>query len=159
MKSIRREVVLDHPPARVWTALTDPRVLETWMMETTLQGEPRVGQRFQFRTKPAPGFDGIIECEVLEAVRPERFAYSWASGKGKKHRTRVEWTLTREGPGTRLVLEHSGFEGLMGYFMRAMMAGGWNKKVSVYLNVVARRLEVVADDVSRMEMTNVMECE
>lgn len=158
MKGIRREIVLDHPPERVWRALTDPRALAIWMMETTLAGEPHVGQRFEFRTKPAPGFDGVIECEILEAVPPRRLAFSWRSGKGRKHATRVEWTLTPEGPGTRVVLEHSGFEGLMGFFMRSMMSAGWSRKVASYLGEVVRRLELAGDDPSRMDVSRIMDC-
>jgi uncharacterized protein YndB with AHSA1/START domain len=143
----------------VWHALTDPAVLAIWMMESTLTPPVRVGQRFQFRAKPAPGFDGIIECVVVAADPPRRLAYSWASGKGRKHQTRVEWTLSPEGPGTRLVLEHSGFDGLTGFLMRAMMRGGWGRKVTRYLTEVTRRLEVAGDDSKRIDRSSVMECD
>lgn len=37
-------------------------------MCTSNDFEPRIGHRFQFRTEPAPGFDGVVNCEVLAHV-------------------------------------------------------------------------------------------
>ena len=128
MKSIRREVVYPHPPERVWRALTDPAIVATWLMESDI--EPRVGHRFQFRTKPAPGFDGIVHCEVLEADPPRRLAYSWAGGPTRDRPTRVEWTLTPIDGGTRVLLEHSGFHGVSGFFLRTMLGRGWGHKLT-----------------------------
>ena len=127
MRGIRREVVYPHPPERVWRALTDPAVLATWLMESDI--EPRVGHRFTFRTKPGPGFDGIVHCEVLEADPPRRLVYTWGGGPTKEHPTRVEWTLTPEGSGTRLLLEHSGFRGVAGFLLRTMLGRGWGHKL------------------------------
>jgi uncharacterized protein YndB with AHSA1/START domain len=159
VKSIEREVVLPHPPERVWRALTEPRLLRIWMMETTLSGEPRPGLRFQFRTKPAPGFDGIIECQFLEVDRPRRLVFSWASGKAKDRPTTVAWTLTPTATGTHLRLEHSGFAGLLGLFMRQMMSGGWGRKVTRYIGEVVQRLADAGDDIARTNLSTVMECD
>ena len=77
--------------------------------------EPVKGNRFTFQTKPAGAWDGVIRCEVLEAVPNERLAYAWLSGDannvgyGSPLDTRVTWTLTRVKSGTRLRLVHSGF--------------------------------------------------
>ncbi len=38
--------------------------------------EPHVGHEFQFRTKPAPGFDGIVNCVVLEVEPPRPAGWS-----------------------------------------------------------------------------------
>jgi uncharacterized protein YndB with AHSA1/START domain len=156
--AIRREIVLAHPPERVWRALTDPAILALWMMETTAHGAPSVGQRFQFKTTPAPGFDGIIECEILEAIPARRLVYSWASGTSKAHPTTVSWTLIPEAGGTRLLLEHAGFVGLMGAFLRSMMGGGWNRKVTLYIGVALDRLVTAEGDVSRMDRSSIMAC-
>jgi uncharacterized protein YndB with AHSA1/START domain len=158
MDAIRREVLLAHPPERVWRALTDPEILGLWMMETTAIGAPSVGQRFQFKTTPAPGFDGIIECEVLEAIPPRRLVYSWAGGTSKTRPTTVSWTLTPAAGGTRLVLEHAGFAGLMGALLRSLMRGGWNRKVAQYIGVALDRLVAAEGDVSRMDRSSIMAC-
>jgi uncharacterized protein YndB with AHSA1/START domain len=52
-----------HPVERVWAALTSSDALAVWLMPNDFK--PVVGHRFTFRTKPAPGFDGIVHCEVL----------------------------------------------------------------------------------------------
>ncbi len=128
MKSIRREVFYPHPPERVWRALTEPALLASWLMENDIA--PRIGHRFTFRTKPAPGFDGIVRCEVLEADPPRRLAYSWVGGPKKRAPTTVEWTLIPEHSGTRLVLVHSGFSGVAGFLLRTMMGRGWGHKLA-----------------------------
>ncbi len=73
--------------------------------------EPVVGHVFQLRD--APGFDGVIDGEVLEVNQPHRLSYTWATvGQGDlPHSTVVTWTLTEaEGGVTRLHLEQSGFD-------------------------------------------------
>ena len=57
-RDIRSDTVYPHSLERVWRALTD--------------FQPRLGHKFQFRTKPAPGFDGIVNCEVVTGFRGAR---------------------------------------------------------------------------------------
>ena len=118
------EVVYPYPPERVWRALADPRALAEWLMENDF--EPRVGHRFRFRTNPAPGFDGIVHCEVLEVDPPRRLSYSWRGGPID---TVVTWTLEPVPEGTRLRLEHKGFRGLRGLMVSFILGGGWKKKL------------------------------
>jgi uncharacterized protein YndB with AHSA1/START domain len=108
-QSLSVEVELPHPPAKVWRALTEPQLLEAWLMASDLQ--PAVGRRFTFKQEPMPGWDGIVSCEVLELEPHRRLRYSWKSGSGPSGLdTVVTWTLTpTPAGGTRLVLEHAGF--------------------------------------------------
>ncbi|NJC68470.1 SRPBCC domain-containing protein [Planosporangium thailandense] len=106
-QSIRADQYLAHSPARVWRALTDPQLMASWLMPNDFK--PDVGHRFTFHTTPMPkvGFDGIVHCEVL-AVEPERMLrISWVGGNLD---TTVTWTLVPEGRGTRLFVEHAGFD-------------------------------------------------
>jgi hypothetical protein len=32
---------------------------------------------FTFRTKPGPGFDGVVRCRILEREPPSRMEWSW----------------------------------------------------------------------------------
>jgi uncharacterized protein YndB with AHSA1/START domain len=98
---------LAHAPARVWAALTDPELLARWLMPNDFQ--PIVGHRFSFRTQPRPehGFDGIVHCQVLELQPERRLRLAWRGGTIE---TTVTWTLAAEGRGTRLFLEHAGFD-------------------------------------------------
>jgi len=132
-ESITVENDLPDPPEQVWRALTDPSLLEVWLMPNNIRAE--VGARFQFRTAPAPGRSGIVECEVLEVVPHRLLVYSWRGGskatEGYGHQvdTVVTWRLTPlENGGTRLHLEHSGFD--PDSFAFKAMGQGWKRKVS-----------------------------
>ncbi len=109
--SVALDVELKSPIERVWRALTDPVRLSRWMMFTATDFRPVVGHRFQFRTQPMPGWDGVIESEVLEVEEPHRLAYTWEGGpQAMVVTTTVVWTLTEAAAGvTRLHLEQSGF--------------------------------------------------
>ncbi|HEX5724988.1 MAG TPA: SRPBCC domain-containing protein [Longimicrobiaceae bacterium] len=132
-RTLTFEAFYPHPPDRVWRALTDRRAISEWLMENDF--EPRVGHRFQFRAPPQPGWNGIVDCQVLEADPPRRLAYSWVSNAID---TRVAWTLTPEAGGTRLRLEHSGFRGLKGYMVSFILGSGWKGKI---LKEIARVLD------------------
>jgi uncharacterized protein YndB with AHSA1/START domain len=106
------DVELKSPIERVWQALTDSDTLSRWMMFKSNDFQPVVGHAFQFRD--APGYEGIIHCEVIEVDEPNRLSYTWESNQvgpsNLKQSTVVTWTLTEtEGGATRLHLEQSGF--------------------------------------------------
>lgn len=129
-RDLTLETDLPHPPSAVWQALTDPAALSEWLMP--VHGfAPVVGRSFQLRAKPMPGWDGVIEGKVLEADEPRRLAYSW-KGSRMRSTTTVRWTLTAlpDGSGTRLRLDHQGFEGLGGAVLAFMHRGGWKKFVT-----------------------------
>jgi uncharacterized protein YndB with AHSA1/START domain len=155
VKSIHREVVFPHPPERVWKALTDPRILGMWLMEAD-GFEPRVGCRFRFRTKPAPGFDGIIHCVVIDAEPPSRLTYTWASGKQRS--TTVRWQLHPHSDGTRLVLDHDGFGGVAGWVLKTMLGRGWGHKLRDYMPLLLERLAATADNPDGISREGLLEC-
>jgi len=103
-RSLVIERELPHPPERVWRALTQGALIREWMMDNDF--EPRVGHRFQFRSTPVPGWNGIIDSEVLRIEPHHTLAYSWGS-MGLKNT--VTWTLTPTTGGTRLRMEQDGF--------------------------------------------------
>ena len=120
--NIHVEHVLNHPPARVWAALTDPAAMARWLMPNDFR--PEVGHRFTFQTDPAPGFDGTVHCEVLELVPAERLRLSWRAGRMD---TVVTFALAAaEGGRTRLTLDHDGF-GMRDLIARVVMGGGWRR--------------------------------
>ncbi|MFF0289502.1 SRPBCC domain-containing protein [Streptomyces sp. NPDC005262] len=90
-----------HPPAAVWRALTDPELHARWWAAGDVR--PVVGHRFTLDMGPW----GQQACEVL-AVEPERLLrYSFAPDSLD---TTITWRLDAEGTGTRLFLEHAGFD-------------------------------------------------
>ena len=58
-----------HPIAKVWRAVTDPALVPLWTA-TGAGGRPEgfaptVGTRFRLIAKPKPGWNGVVDCEVL----------------------------------------------------------------------------------------------
>lgn len=108
-------VVLDFeiksPIERVWHALTDPATLSQWMMFEIGDFKPVVGHPFQFRSPPVPGWEGMLDGEILEVDAPHRLSYTWVGGpEGLVVHTTVTWTLRHADGVTHLHLEHSGFQ-------------------------------------------------
>jgi len=99
-----------HPPERVWRALTQAELVSVWLMKTDL--EPVVGHRFNFRSEPVNGWNGVTDCEVLEATPPRRLVYTW-NAHGEQAATGIKslvtWTLTPADGGTHVRMEHAGF--------------------------------------------------
>jgi uncharacterized protein YndB with AHSA1/START domain len=127
-KTITVEYDLPHPPAKVWRALTEPALLEKWLMPNTIA--PVVGHRFTMRTQPMGGWNGVIQCQVLTVEPGKRLAYSWKGGSddnkdyGQALDTVATWTLTEKPGGTLLLLEHSGFRE-QNEFAFTALSNGW----------------------------------
>jgi len=134
-RDVNLEAVYPHPPEKVWRAIADPKILGSWLMDNDIA--PVVGHTFQFRAKPQPGWDGIVDCKVVEADPPKRLAYTWSGSWGE---TLVSWTLTPVTDGTRLTLSHTGFEGLRGVLLSFMMGAGWKKKMNKLIGGIVARL-------------------
>jgi uncharacterized protein YndB with AHSA1/START domain len=101
------EFDLPHPPEKVWRALTDPVLLTEWLLPVVgLELEP--GAAFTFETQPYPGWDGIVNCRILEIEPHKTLSYAWVVGFGLD--TVVTFTLARTASGTRLSLVQSGFK-------------------------------------------------
>lgn len=123
-RDLQFEITYPHAPEKVWRALTDPRAIAQWLMKNNF--EAKVGHKFQFHSTPRPGWDGVVNCEVLEVDPPHRLVYSWSGGSLN---TRVIWTLEPAESGTRLRLDHTGFRGLRGWMISRMLEKGWRSKI------------------------------
>ena len=113
-KTIVVERTMPHPPEKVWRALTEAQLVAEWLMRNDFQ--PVLGHRFNFRSEPVNGWNGVTDCEVLEIEPPNRLVYSWnAHGEQAAHgiKSIVTWTLSSApGGGTHLRMEHAGFRAL-----------------------------------------------
>jgi uncharacterized protein YndB with AHSA1/START domain len=134
-KEIRFEAIYPFLPEQVWVALTDPVALGEWLMPNDFA--PVIGHRFQFHTKPAPGFDGVVNCEVLELDPPKRLAFSWAGGGID---TVVTFVLSPAGASTRLVMTQTGFTGMRGLMVSNILKGGWRRMIETRLRAAAGRV-------------------
>ena len=107
-ESIAFEFDLHHSPAKVWRALTDPALLAEWLLPVTgLSLEP--GTAFAFKAQPQPGWDGRVNCRVIEIEPQRKISYAWVVGDMAID-TIVTFTLTPTASGTRLSLVQSGFK-------------------------------------------------
>ena len=103
MRIIRKEIVIDAPPAKVWEHITDPAKIAGWLMPNTFQ--PSVGKGFTMDC----GRMGSISGVVQEAIPHEKLVYTWTSPVIRVQ-TMVTITLTEEKGRTRLILEHTRWE-------------------------------------------------
>ena len=105
-ESIAFDFDLPHPPEKVWRALTDPALLAEWLLPALNFGlEP--GTAFTFSAPPQPGWDGTVNCRMLESEAHRKLSWSWVVGDID---TIVTFTLTPTSSGTRLVVVQSGFK-------------------------------------------------
>ncbi|HWU26780.1 MAG TPA: SRPBCC domain-containing protein [Rhizomicrobium sp.] len=94
---IEREIPF--PPEKIWRALTQPHLIEEWLMKNDFQ--PVVDHRFNFRADW-----GAVDCRVV-AVEPNKtLSYTWAA---YGLQSVVTWTLTPTSTGTHLRVEQTGF--------------------------------------------------
>jgi uncharacterized protein YndB with AHSA1/START domain len=106
-----------------------------WLGMTPTDFEAVKGTHFTYQTTPAGKWDGVIRCEVLEAIPNERLVYTWRGGDegntgyGSKLDTVVTFTLSEAANGTRLRLVHSGFVLPKNDTAFKNMSGGWKKVV------------------------------
>jgi uncharacterized protein YndB with AHSA1/START domain len=76
----------------------------------------RWARRFRLIAKPKPGWNGIVDCEVLEVNEPSLLRYSWTGDDGGDT-TEVTYRLEPSPDGTRFSYQHTGFTGIGGAFM------------------------------------------
>ncbi|WP_072687882.1 SRPBCC family protein [Rhodococcus marinonascens] len=98
-----------HPREVVWQALTDPTLVERWLMASTGFEGARVGTHFLLSVPSSPPSE--IACEVLEVTPGVAMTWSWVDMRAPQPaRWIVTWTVQPQGRGTRLLLTHSGFD-------------------------------------------------
>lgn len=105
-----RSVVIErefaHPPDKVWRALTQPHLIQEWLMRNDFAAE--VGHRFRLHGD----WGGMLDCQVLEIEPSQVLSYSWNHAHADPAfalESIVTFTLTPTPAGTRLRMEQSGF--------------------------------------------------
>ncbi len=97
-ETIRVDQYVAASPERVWRMLTESELVRLWLAEGQVAAV--VGHQF---TLDMPGY-GKQPCKVLEVDEPHRFVYTFTAA------WTLNWRLEAEGAGTRVFLEHSGFD-------------------------------------------------
>jgi uncharacterized protein YndB with AHSA1/START domain len=126
-----RSVVVERdiafPPEKIWRALTQPQLIEEWLMKNDFR--PVVDHRFKFSADW-----GAVDCQVT-AIEPNKIlSYTWTAYGLESV---VTWTLTPTDNGTHLRMEQSGFRpDQQQAFQGAKF--GWQKFFASLEQVVAR---------------------
>jgi uncharacterized protein YndB with AHSA1/START domain len=95
---VEREI--SYPPEKIWRALTQPHLIEEWLMKNDFK--PVVDHSFKLS-----GDWGAVNCQV-QAVEPNKtLSYTWEAFGLESV---VTWTLTPTSTGTHLRMEQSGFK-------------------------------------------------
>ena len=105
-EALEFELDLQHAPTKVWRALTDPALLSEWLLPATGY-DLAPGAAFAFQAPPQPGWDGTVNCRVLEVEAQRKLSYAWVVGDLD---TVVTFALTPTATGTRLSIVQSGFK-------------------------------------------------
>jgi uncharacterized protein YndB with AHSA1/START domain len=93
-----------HPPGKIWRALTQPHLIEEWLMKNDFK--PVEGHKFTMRNDPKPDVNVVVECEVV-TVEPEKtLSYTW---EAYGLQTVVTFTLEPTPAGTVVRMEQTGF--------------------------------------------------
>jgi len=125
--SVIVEQEVPFPPEKVWCALTQPHLIEEWLMKNDFK--PVVDHRFSFRADW-----GAVDCRVL-AVEPNKMlSYTWAAYGLESV---VTWTLSPTSAGTHLRMEQSGFQPDQPQYYEGAK-GGWQKFLAALEQVLAR---------------------
>jgi len=98
-RSVVFEREMPYPPERIWRALTQPQLIEEWLMKNDFQ--PAARHRFTLS-----GDWGSVDCQVVALEPNKTLSYTW-NALGLE--SVVTWTLTPTSKGTRLRMEQSGF--------------------------------------------------
>lgn len=105
-RTVTVEREFPHPPEKLWRALTQPHLIEEWLMKNDFH--PAVGHKFKLRGD----WGGVLDCEVLELEPNKSLVYSWDFANGDPKfalKSTVTFTLTPTKAGTHLRVEQVGF--------------------------------------------------
>jgi uncharacterized protein YndB with AHSA1/START domain len=105
-----RSVVVErdfpHSPEKLWRALTQPHLVEEWLMKNDFK--PVEGHRFNLRGD----WGGVLDCQVLKVEPNRTLSYTWNfahDDAAYNLQSVVTFMLTPTSTGTHLRMEQTGF--------------------------------------------------
>jgi uncharacterized protein YndB with AHSA1/START domain len=107
MRTVVIEREFPHPPGKLWRALTQPHLIEEWLMKNDFS--PVVGHRFNLRGE----WGGVLDCEILVIEPNKTLSYTWDFAHDDAEfnlKSVVTFTLIPTSTGTQLRMEQSGFK-------------------------------------------------
>lgn len=108
---IEQEIIINAPVATVWEVITKPEHISKWFSDK-VEIDLRKGGKGKLSWENW----GEAPLEVVELNEPNRFAFTWISAdeetRSTNQQTLVEFKLTEESNGTKLLLIESIFDKL-----------------------------------------------
>src|SRR6202023_3461216 len=126
-RSVVVERELPFPPEKIWRALTQPHLIEEWLMKNDFK--PVVGQSFNLR-----GDWGAVDCQITEGDQNKTLSSTWGAYGLESV---VTWTLPPTSTGTHLRMEQSGFRPDQQQAYQGAK-GGWQRFFAALEQVLAR---------------------
>lgn len=126
-RSVVVEREFPYPPEKIWRALTQPQLIEEWLMKNDFK--PAEGHSFSLSANW-----GTVDCRVGTVEQNRTLSYTWDT---KDLKSIVTWTLTPTGAGTRLRMQQSGFRPDQQPYYRGAKAG-WPRFIEALEQVLAR---------------------
>jgi uncharacterized protein YndB with AHSA1/START domain len=131
-RSVVVEREIPFPPEKIWRALTQPHLIEEWLMKNDFK--PVVGHRFNLRRNPNPDLNIVVDCQVLVVEPNKTLSYTWAA-LGLE--SVVTWTLIPTSAGTHLRMEQFGFRPDQQQAYQGAR-GGWQRSFANLEQVLGR---------------------
>ena len=122
---VEREVPF--PAEKIWRALTQPHLIEEWLMKNDFRPVP--GHRFSLSAAW-----GSVDCQVQAVEQNRTLTYTWDT---KDLKSVVTWTLSATGTGTHLRMEQSGFLPDQRHYYRGATVG-WQHFMAALEEVLSR---------------------
>jgi uncharacterized protein YndB with AHSA1/START domain len=126
-RSVVVEREIHHSPEKIWRALTEPHLIEEWLMKNDFKLV--ADHKFNLR-----GEWGAVDCQVLKIQPMRTLSYSWGAHGLESV---VTWTLTPTSTGTTLRMEQSGFRPDQERFYQGAKMG-WSNFFAKLEQVLAR---------------------
>ena len=126
------QIDIHAPLERVWAELFKKGIPHHAMFGTYLNGELAEGETITYRNKS--GSHTFVLGKVLEVVPPTRLVHTFLFSMEKDEPTLVEWTLEPRGDSTRVIVNHSRFDGETKTYKSVETS--WPKILGLYKTII-----------------------
>ncbi len=117
---IRRHVYLSVPPATVWRALVDPKLVKQYYYEMELKAELRKGGDFSYWWPEKPSIRG----KVVSIAKGRKLVTTFAFWRLNDAPSRVSFEVKKVGRVTDLAFAHTGLDPRSKTYK--WVSGGWD---------------------------------
>jgi uncharacterized protein YndB with AHSA1/START domain len=102
------------PPAKVFSAWTDPEKVKRWMgpgevKALSAEADPRKGGRYRWVMKGPDGEEHDVSGVYREVIPNEKLVFTWAWKTTPERESTVTLTFKPDGDGTLFTLTHEQF--------------------------------------------------